>query len=177
VVPCGNKIMVERSTDGGCPGMKFFKIILFWHGTTARLVCNMCIILNVHYKYCYYEGDRLRLGSKRGVSRCFVTKQKFGNGTQTRNANIRSWGMQNSPQPVASMFCSSRLMQMSLHPILRTTQHMMQIQPNTGTQCVKFVSLAEQWTSWSGKLFAILTVPRRSTQMFGQVGARVEINY
>jgi len=35
VVPCLNKIIVGRSTDGGGSGLKFFKIVLFCHGTTA----------------------------------------------------------------------------------------------------------------------------------------------
>ena len=29
VVPCWNKIILGRSTDGGGSGLKFFKIILF----------------------------------------------------------------------------------------------------------------------------------------------------
>jgi len=35
VVPCWNKIILGRTTDGGGSGLKFFKIILFWHGTKA----------------------------------------------------------------------------------------------------------------------------------------------
>jgi len=35
VVPCWIKIILGRSTDGGGSGQKFFKIILFGHGTTA----------------------------------------------------------------------------------------------------------------------------------------------
>ena len=35
MVPCWNKIILGRSSDGGGSGLKFFKIILFWHGTTA----------------------------------------------------------------------------------------------------------------------------------------------
>ena len=35
VLPWWNKIILGRSTDGGGSGIKFFKIILFWHGTTA----------------------------------------------------------------------------------------------------------------------------------------------
>jgi len=35
VVPCWNKTILGRSTDGDGSGLKFFKIILFSHGTTA----------------------------------------------------------------------------------------------------------------------------------------------
>jgi len=35
VVPCWNKIILGLSTDSGGSGLKFFKMILFWHGTTA----------------------------------------------------------------------------------------------------------------------------------------------
>ena len=34
MVPCWNKIILGRSTDGGGSGLKFFKIILFLHGTS-----------------------------------------------------------------------------------------------------------------------------------------------
>ena len=35
MVPCWNKIILGQSTDVGALGLKFFKIILFWHGATA----------------------------------------------------------------------------------------------------------------------------------------------
>ena len=43
MVPCWNKIILGRSTDGGGSGLKFFKIILFWHETTVFVINSTAV--------------------------------------------------------------------------------------------------------------------------------------
>ena len=50
MVLCWNKIISERSTDDGGSGLKFLKIILFWHGTTALQLANCLSIANSNLK-------------------------------------------------------------------------------------------------------------------------------
>jgi len=42
MVPCWNKNILGWSTNGGGSALKFFKIILFWHGTTALDIIKSC---------------------------------------------------------------------------------------------------------------------------------------